>query len=119
MKQTLFICYPKCSTCNRAKQWLETAGISFAERNIKTDVPTVAELTEWLARSGKPVQSFFNTSGLVYRALHLKERLPSLSDEEKIRLLAGNGMLIKRPLLITENAVLIGFNPKIWEKIQR
>ncbi len=116
MKKVLFVCYPKCSTCQKAKQWLESNQKPFTERDIKTNTPTTAELTEWIKKSGKPVQSFFNTSGLVYRALNLKEESAQMSDSEKINLLASNGMLIKRPLLVTENGVFVGFKPTEWEK---
>ncbi len=116
MKNALFICYPKCSTCQKAKIWLESHKKTFTERDIKTDTPTVPELTQWIRQSGKPAQSFFNTSGLAYRALNLKEEAKKMSESEKIALLASNGMLIKRPLLITDNGVFVGFKPTEWER---
>lgn len=96
----LFVCYPKCSTCKKAKDWLETQGVSFTERDIKTDNPTEAELREWHRRSGLPLKRFFNTSGLQYKALGLKDRLPGMTEDEQYALLATDGMLVKRPLLV-------------------
>ncbi len=111
---TVFICYPKCSTCQRAQKWLREKGITFRERHIVSETPTVDELTAWIARSGKPLKSFFNTSGLVYRRLGLTEHLKTLSPTEQVALLASDGMLIRRPLLITDKAVLVGFREKEW-----
>ena len=105
----LFIEYPKCSTCKKAKKHLEELGVSFEDRNIVEDNPTKEELTEWIAASGYPVRKFFNTSGMKYRELGLKDRLPQMTDEEKIELLATDGMLVKRPLLIDGNRILTGF----------
>lgn len=110
----LFIEYPKCSTCRRAKKHLEDAGIAFQDRHIVEDNPTEEELTEWIRMSGLPAKSFFNTSGMKYRELGLKDRLPDMSEEEQIRLLAGDGMLVKRPLLIDGERVLVGFKEKEW-----
>ena len=110
----LFIEYPKCSTCRRAKKHLEDAGIAFQDRHIVEDNPTEEELTEWIRMSGLPAKRFFNTSGMKYRELGLKDRLPDMSEEEQIRLLAGDGMLVKRPLLIDGDRILVGFKEKDW-----
>ena len=110
----LFIEYPKCSTCRRAKKHLEDAGIAFQDRHIVEENPTEEELTEWIRMSGLPVKKFFNTSGMKYRELGLKDRLPDMSEEEQIRLLAGDGMLVKRPLLIDGDRILVGFKEKEW-----
>ncbi len=112
----LFICYPKCSTCRKAQDWLDARGLSYTLRDIKTENPTAAELSEWLRKSGLPLKRFFNTSGLKYKELDLKNRLSSMSEEEQLALLASDGMLVKRPLLITENAVLPGFREPEWAK---
>ena len=114
---TLFIHYPKCSTCQKAKKWLEANKVSFEERHIVEDNPTEAELKVWIKNSGSEVKKWFNTSGLKYKELGLKDKLPTMSDEEKIKLLATDGMLVKRPVLITEKTVLIGFKEQEWEKI--
>ena len=110
----LFLCYEKCSTCRKAEQWLLSEGVVFEKRPIKEQNPTVDELRAWQTRSGLPLRSFFNTSGLLYRELKLKERLPHMSDEEMLSLLASDGMLVKRPLLITDQAVLPGFREERW-----
>ena len=110
----LFIEYPKCSTCRRAKKHLEDAGIAFQDRHIVEENPTDEELAKWIGMSGLPVKKFFNTSGMKYRELGLKDRLPDMSEEEQIRLLAGDGMLVKRPLLIDGERVLVGFKEKEW-----
>ena len=112
----LFVCYPNCSTCKKAKAWLESQGIPFAERNIKTENPTREELARWQKASGLPLKRFFNTSGQQYRALGLKEKLPAMAEEEQLELLSSDGMLVKRPLLVGENTVLVGFRPQEWEK---
>lgn len=112
----LFICYPKCSTCQKAKAWLDERGIGYAQRDIKNDRPTYEELKSWYARSGVPLKKFFNTSGLLYKSLALKDKLPAMSEEEQLRLLATDGMLVKRPLLVDEDNVLIGFNAKQWQE---
>ena len=114
--ENLFIEYPKCSTCKKAKKWLESNGIDFKDRNIAEDTPTKEELKKWIEESGQDIKKFFNTSGLKYKELNLKDKLPSMSYEEKIELLASDGMLIKRPLLITKNKILIGFKQKEWEE---
>lgn len=105
----LFIQYPKCSTCIKAKKYLTENHADFIDRNITEDTPTVEELTKWINTSGLPIQKFFNTSGLVYKNNNYKEKLKTMSDDEKIKALSENGMLIKRPLLIHENKVLVGF----------
>ncbi len=110
----LFIEYPKCSTCRRAKKHLEDAGIAFQDRHIVEENPTEEELAKWIRMSGLPAKRFFNTSGMKYRELGLKDRLPDMSEEEQIRLLAGDGMLVKRPLLIDGERVLVGFKEKEW-----
>lgn len=112
----LFIEYPKCSTCKKAKKWLTDNNIEFQDRNIVDDTPTEKELKKWITESKKDIKKFFNTSGLKYKELNLKEKLPNMTDEEKIKLLASNGMLIKRPLLITDNVILTGFREKEWEE---
>ena len=113
----LFVEYPKCSTCQNAKKWLENKKVEFQARHIVENTPTAEELREWIEKSGLEIKRFFNTSGLIYRDMNLKEKLDGMSDEEKLKLLASNGMLIKRPLLIGENVVLVGFREKEWEKI--
>ena len=111
----LFIHYPKCSTCQKARAWLDGRGVSYEARDIKEDRPTLEELREWTARSGLPLKRFFNTSGMLYRDLGLKDKLPGMSEEEQLALLASDGMLVKRPLLVTDRAVLPGFREKEWE----
>ena len=113
----LFIEYPKCSTCQKAKKWLEEHDIPFEDRHIVEQNPTVEELTQWMARSGLPVRRFFNTSGMLYREKNLKELLPTMSEEEQIALLATDGMLVKRPLLISDKLILQGFRPEQWEAL--
>ena len=112
----LFLCYPKCTTCQKAKRFLEENNVPFTLRDIKTERPSYEELKSWQQKSGLPVKRFFNTSGLQYRALELKDRLPQMSNEEQLRLLATDGMLVKRPLLITDNAVLVGFREAEWKE---
>ena len=111
----LFIHYPKCSTCQKARAWLDGRGIPYESRDIKEDRPTLEELREWTARSGLPLKRFFNTSGMLYRDLGLKDKLPGMSEEEQLALLASDGMLVKRPLLVTDRAVLPGFREEEWE----
>ena len=114
----VFICYPKCGTCRKAEQWLNERGASYEKRMIKEENPTEEELRKWHAMSGLPLKKFFNTSGLQYKALNLKDKLPSMSEEEQFALLASDGMLVKRPLLIGEDFVLVGFKEAEWaEKI--
>ena len=114
----LFIEYPPCSTCQKAKKWLEDNGISFQSRHIKENPPTYEELKLWYTRSGLPLKRFFNTSGLAYKALNLKERLPLMSEEEQLRLLASDGMLVKRPIAVSDNAFCIGFKAAEWEQLK-
>ena len=109
-----FICYPKCTTCQRAEKWLKDNGISYEFRDIKTDNPTIEELTEWYKKSGLPLKKFFNTSGLLYKSLDLKNKLPSMSEDEMLKLLSTDGMLVKRPLLIGDGFVLVGFKEDEW-----
>ena len=111
----LFLCYPKCTTCQKARAWLDGQGISYTFRDIKLDNPTADELRQWRQRSGLPLKKFFNTSGLQYKALGLKDKLPAMGEEEQIALLATDGMLVKRPLLIGEDFVLVGFRQAEWE----
>ena len=114
----LFICYPKCSTCKKAQSWLNEKGISYELRDIKENNPTYDELKKWYVASGLPLKRFFNTSGLLYKSMELKDKLPEMSEEEQLQLLATDGMLVKRPLLITENGiVLTGFKEKEWEEL--
>ncbi|MBQ6799305.1 MAG: arsenate reductase family protein [Oscillospiraceae bacterium] len=113
----LLIEYPPCSTCQKAKKWLEEMGAAFETRHIKEQNPTYEELKEWYQRSGLPLKRFFNTSGLLYKSLNLKERLPSMTEEEQLRLLATDGMLVKRPILLKDGKVLTGFKPAEWEKL--
>lgn len=111
----LFLCYPKCSTCQKAKAFLDAAGVSYDMRDIKTENPTEEELRKWHALSGLPLKKFFNTSGLQYRALELTKKLPAMTEDEQFALLATDGMLVKRPLLIGEDFVLVGFKQADWE----
>ena len=113
----LFVCYPKCSTCQKARKWLEEKGVTCTVRDIKTENPTQEELRAWHKASGLPLKRFFNTSGLQYKALGLKDKLPVMTEDEQFALLAGDGMLVKRPVLVTENTVLVGFKEAEWEKI--
>lgn len=115
----LFIEYPKCSTCKKAKKWLEDNNIVFEDRNIVQDNPTKEELKEWIEKSNYDIKKFFNTSGLKYKELNLKEKLSTMSDKEKITLLASDGMLIKRPLLITQEKIYVGFKEKEWEELTK
>ena len=110
-----FICYEKCTTCRKAKAWLEEKGAEFTVRPIKEENPTAEELHAWIAVSGMDSRKFFNTSGLLYKELQLKDKLPHMTEEERIELLASNGMLVKRPLLIGEDFVLMGFKEAEWE----
>ena len=112
-----FICYPKCTTCQKAKKWLDDNKIEYELRDIKEDNPTFEELTSWYKRSGLPLKKFFNTSGLLYKSMKLKDKLPAMSDEEQLKLLATDGMLVKRPLVIGEEYVLVGFKESEWSKI--
>lgn len=115
--KNIFIQYPKCSTCQKAKKWLETNNIEFQDRNIITETPTIQELNKWITKSGKDIKKWFNTSGLKYKELNLKEKLNNMTDEEKIQLLASNGMLIKRPILISDKGVFVGFKEEEWKAL--
>lgn len=112
----LFLEYPKCTTCQKAKKWLEDHQVNYEDRHIKEQNPTAEELKEWHRRSGLPLKKFFNTSGLLYKSMQLKDKLPEMSEEEQIALLATDGMLVKRPLVILEDGVLVGFKAAEWEK---
>ena len=112
----LFLCYPSCTTCKKAEKWLEDRKIPVEKRHIKEDNPTEAELRAWHERSGLPLKRFFNTSGLKYKELELSKRLPAMPEEEQFRLLASDGMLVKRPILVGESFVLVGFREAEWEK---
>ena len=112
----LFVCYPACTTCKKAEAWLESRKISIEKRNIKDEKPTEAELRAWQARSGLPLKRLFNTSGLKYKELQLARRLPDMPEAEQFALLASDGMLVKRPILVGEDFVLVGFREAEWEK---
>lgn len=109
-----FVCYPKCTTCQKAKKWLDENGISYELRDIKTENPSAQELAQWYRRSGLPLKKFFNTSGLLYKSMELKDKLPNMTEEEMLHLLATDGMLVKRPLLVGEETVLVGFKEAEW-----
>ena len=111
-----FICYPKCTTCQKAKKWLDDNKIEYELRDIKLDNPTLEELTEWYMKSGLPLKKFFNTSGLLYKSLELKDKLPTMTEEEMLNLLSTDGMLVKRPLLIGQDFVLVGFKESEWKE---
>lgn len=111
-----FICYPKCTTCQKAKKWLDDNNIEYELRDIKEDNPTFEELGGWYKMGGLPLKNFFNTSGLLYKSMGLKDKLAAMSEEEQLRLLATDGMLVKRPLLIGEDFVLVGFKEKEWSE---
>ena len=110
----LLICYPKCSTCKKAQKWLDEKGIEYDYRDIKEDNPSLDELKRWYAQSGLELKRFFNTSGQLYKSMALKDKLPLMSDEEKLSLLSGDGMLVKRPILIDGDTVLVGFKESDW-----
>ena len=110
-----FICYPKCTTCQKARKWLDENQVAYSIRDIKTENPSYDELAEWHSRSGLPLRKFFNTSGLLYKSMELKDKLPGMGEEEMLRLLATDGMLVKRPLLIGDDFVLVGFKEAEWE----
>ncbi len=115
----LFLEYPKCSTCQKARKWLDSHEVSYIDRHIVEENPTFEELKEWYGRSGLPLKRFFNTSGMLYKEMNLKDKLPDMSEEEQLQLLSTNGMLVKRPLLIDDKLVLTGFKEAEWEdKIQ-
>lgn len=110
----IFICYPKCSTCQKAKKWLDEQDIKYTERHIVDNNPSYEELKEWYNKSGLPLKRFFNTSGLLYKEMQLKDKLPTINEEEQLKLLATNGMLVKRPLVVNGDMVLIGFKEAEW-----
>ena len=112
----LFIQYPKCSTCQKAKKWLDAHNITYTDRHMVDANPSYDELKEWYGKSGLPLNKFFNTSGLLYKDMRLKDKLPAMSEEEKLKLLATNGMLVKRPLIVNGNMILTGFKEAEWEE---
>ena len=113
----VFLCYERCTTCKRAKAWLIDRGIAFTERPIKEENPSLEELRQWHQRSSLPLKKFFNTSGLLYKSMELKDKLPTMTEEEQLRLLAADGMLVKRPMLIMEDKVLVGFRENEWVEV--
>ena len=113
----LFICYPKCTTCQKARKWLEANGISYTERNIKEQNPTAEELKQWHKASGLPLKRFFNTSGILYRDMGLKDKLKDMTEEEQICLLSSDGMLVKRPIAVTDEKAQVGLRESEWEKL--
>jgi len=113
----LFLCYPRCSTCQKAKKWLDEQGKKYTERHIIENNPTYEELKLWYEMSGLPLKKFFNTSGLKYKELQLKDKLPTMSEDEMLNLLATDGMLVKRPLLVKDDKVLVGFKQAQWEEM--
>ena len=113
-----FVCYPKCTTCQKAKKWLDENNVEYEFRDIKSDNPTLDELTEWHKKSSLPLKKFFNTSGLLYKSLELKNKLPEMSQDDMLKLLATDGMLVKRPLLIGDDFIVIGFKEDEYKKIQ-
>lgn len=113
----LFLCYPKCTTCQKAKKWLNEHNIEYTERHIAEENPSYEELKDWYKRSGLALKKFFNTSGLIYKEMKLKDKLPTMSEDEQLQLLATNGMLVKRPIVISENKVLVGFKEAEWENL--
>lgn len=115
----IYIAYPKCTTCQKAKSWLDSNGISYDERNIKEQNPTYDELKEWYKKSSLPLKRFFNTSGLLYKSMELKDKLPTMSEEEQLRLLSTDGMLVKRPILVADDTVLVGFKESEWNLLKR
>lgn len=110
----LFVCYPKCTTCQKAKKYLAEKGLNFEERDIKTENPTKEELISWYKMSGLPLKRFFNTSGILYKEMQLKDKLPDMTEDEQLSLLATDGMLVKRPIVVTDEKVLVGFKEKEW-----
>lgn len=112
----LFVCYPKCSTCKKAMKWLDENNISYEFRDIKTDNPSYDELKQWISKSGLDIKKFFNTSGVIYREKNLKDKLPDMTDDEKIKLLATDGMLVKRPIIVTDKLVIVGYKEKEYEE---
>ena len=117
VQRMLFICYPKCSTCQKAKKWLDEHDLEYTERHIVENNPSFEELKEWYEKSGLALKRFFNTSGLLYREMELKNKLPQMSEEEQLKLLSTNGMLVKRPMLVDGDKVFVGFKESEWEKL--
>lgn len=116
----LFIEYPKCSTCQKAKKWLDENGVEYTDRHIIENNPTYEELKEWYEKSGLPLKKFFNTSGMLYKSMQLKDKLPDMSEEEQLKLLSTDGMLVKRPLIVSDDVILTGFREKEWtEKLKK
>lgn len=116
MEKKLFVWYPRCTTCQKARRWLEERGAAVEERDVKEEKPTAAELRVWHERSGLPLKRFFNTSGLKYKELHLKDKLPAMGEDEQVALLASDGMLVRRPILVAEDFVLVGFKEQEWQE---
>lgn len=114
-----YICYPKCTTCQKAKKWMDDNGLSYELRDIKENNPTFEELAEWYKKSGLPLKKFFNTSGLLYKSMQLKDKLPAMTEEEQLKLLSTDGMLVKRPILVNGDTVLVGFKEKEWAEAVR
>ena len=114
----LYICYPKCTTCKKAQKWLDDNNISYEIRDIKENNPTFDELSEWHRKSGLPLKRFFNTSGLLYKSMGLKDKLLSMPEKEQLELLSTDGMLVKRPIVVTDDTVLVGFKESEWEKLK-
>ena len=112
----LFIQYPKCTTCQKAKKWLDDNGIEYDDRHIKENNPTYEELKDWYEKSNLPLKRFFNTSGLLYKSMGLKDKLPTMSEDEQLKLLATDGMLVKRPIIVSDNVIMTGFKEKEWEE---
>ncbi len=112
----LFVEYPKCSTCQKAKKWLDEHNVKYTDRHIVEDNPTYEELKKWYERSGLPLKKFFNTSGMLYREMELSKKLTDMSEDEQLKLLASNGMLVKRPLIVMDDTVLTGFKESVWEE---
>ncbi len=117
VQRMLFICYPKCSTCQKAKKWLDEHDLEYTERHIVENNPSYEELKEWYEKSGLALKRFFNTSGLLYREMELKNKLPKMSEEEQLKLLSTNGMLVKRPMLVDGDKILVGFKESEWERL--
>lgn len=111
----LFVNYPKCTTCVKAKKWLDENGVEYTSRNIKEDNPSYDELKLWFEKSGLPIKKFFNTCGLLYKSMNLKEKLPTMSEDEMLRLLSTDGMLVKRPIVVADDTVLVGFKAESWQ----
>ena len=114
----LFLEYPPCTTCKKAKKWLDDHGVSYEDRHIKENKPTYEELKDWYTRSGLPLKKFFNTSGLLYKSMNLKDKLPHMTEEEQLQLLATDGMLVKRPIVVKGDVILTGFKEADWEKLK-